>query len=293
MANLKVTYLYNWGARGWSETYYRQGELPTVDKLGNVNGAEKITKLFKLRCALLCGASTADPNADVARPVPVGYRVTNLDTKKAIPLNAPGDVRAVNAKSTKTGDRGNFAFATATLANGSKRTIRFKGIPEEWVVGDISQKKGVVPGSMSAPFLAFTQALLEDNWQARVQAVGNSRDIVGIGTDNDGNYVLILDPGLSFTQNERILIQGVRGLGTRGINGTARVIKVAVDGTLTIARKKCDRCQIDPKNFGRVVKLANPSFTLSNIVAACFSGWGSGLIGSGFSGDGGRRNCCR
>jgi hypothetical protein len=301
MANLKVSLMFNWGARGWSEQYYRQGSIPFVDPItGQVTGNDAIIRLFKARCGLLCGVK--DEENDKQRPTPVGYRVSDLDSGKSKPFAAPGDVVAVNSAVTFTGDRRNFAYGTAELGNGGKRTVKVKGIQERWVLGDMSQKIGVLLPGMGAKWNPFAQALVNDAWQGRVQVLSGERAINAIDTDviqpdpparqssGVGSHYVVTTTGGTYAQNQKVVIKGARGLGLRGINGVARIIEVRSNGVLVLSTVKCDPCLIDPKNLGSIF---NVTYTQSNILSVCFTGWGTGVFSAAFfSQDGRPRRCC-
>lgn len=280
MADLKITLAINWGAAGWSETNYTTGDV------GSEALTLKVNKLIATR-ACLFAAKTME-----ARTFPViqYYRTSVVNApNQGLPTAVPAEYQGVTS-GLGPGDRRNYPYATG-YAGAKHRAIRLRGCPSAWIFPDADVRYGTIYPSMAGPFEAYAKALKDGGFGMLVR--DNSvplADITAISVNEQGYWLLTI-PTLNLSANQKIVVRGVRGGGTKKINGIVRVKEKLTGNVYVIAKKKCDECGLDITNLGGARLYAR---TVSAFTRVEFSGWSSGKLGRAFFSDLGRQqNCCR
>jgi hypothetical protein len=283
----KVQIFHNWGARGWSEVWYTP-LLPTDATLG------PLTKTYtNVRTQLFYGATAT---ADVPLPTPVYYRVSDINAPNASePRPFPEDFawsRAANSQ----GDRRNWPYCSIRTSNGTRRRFLFKGAPDAWVNKNPNTRYAGFGGALLTAFNRWLAAVKAAGWQPLIQVPSTPYNVTAATIDTNG-YLNVTTTVPTPAINSKVKIKGMRGSGTRKLNGTWRVKDVLTGGVLVLSAKKCDPCTFNPENKGQLYTLTPTlgSYQFPDVVSGLpfpVTGFSSGKLGRAFSPELGKAKAC-
>lgn len=289
----KYQVFWNWGSKGWSEVIYSNSYYTLLDPATgepSPNPNSPLAQLIKARANMTIGLNGT---VDLGYPTAVYYRVSDiLLPNKSFGGGIPESMQAIHAgtggtPAFLTGDRKNYPYFTATVNGFGHRSFKMKGSPEEWVKGNISIRYGVEPASMKPKSLAWKNLIQSGIWNALVYVPDAGVNITGASIDANGNLNVVAVG--SYAINQMVKVKGLRGSGTRGLNGRTRIKDILTNGTLVLAKKMCSRCIFDPENKGQLFKLTPTVAALNNLR---FTGWSTGKLGRAFDPERGSRVCC-
>jgi hypothetical protein len=249
VSNFKTTLQINQGAYGYSESYtlVNGGETPDTKN-------DHVQQLVARRVALL------GQGADL-----VGIRVSDLaeGAKGVADFVAPLDDAYAKIAPTAEAGAPQHAITALVQSDGTQynRVLTLRGFPKVWQGERYQNERPFTQqeAPVRAAFKAFldlfrTPANAATYWgiPARPKLTPEqAKGVQAISVDVPTNrYIIHLNEG-GHQIGEKIQIRGVRGPGTKGINGVWRVVaKNSTGDVVTINKTKCDLCQLLPDNLG-------------------------------------------
>lgn len=286
----KIQIFSNWGARGWSDVWYTSAAV--TDPLLPA----KILAVATARAALYVG--DAGPSTD-GNPAPIFYRISdtnNPNTGQPFGFNANMDW---DRSGLVTPDRRNWPYATLRLASGGRHRILLKGAPQSWIAGNINVRYAPFIGALKTNFLAYLAACNAAGFQGLANITSNPQPVTSVTVDANNRIQLTVADATGFTAQQKVKLKGMRGPGSKKVNGVTKVRSTATGGIVVLNKKKCDPCPLDPDTLGTLY-VVTP--TLSAVswpdpttgLPPPITGFTSGKLGRVFSPELGKaRNCCR
>lgn len=277
----KYVYTIGTGAATWTETYYSPGGDANPDV--NIRPA---TVFGEIRAQLL-----PPPGATNSPPKITSVVISNPATKRqSAPFPLDLHARAINDDGTNNGS-GLRAIKLTTFTNSKnrRRVMLLRGVPSDEasfnlddnitsVQGNNLRKKlndfiaalhGQRPGSVVKPPLMGIRSAVYG------PAVGGV--ITMIETDTVSGLFKLTIPSSTLATGDKILVRGLRGPSTIGVNGPAIVIG-REGSVVTINKKFCRECAPYLVRKGTVTLFLG--YDVQAIEHAFFSGWGDHKVGS-------------
>lgn len=293
----KLTLFFNLGVKGWSESYYMNGrpDTPQDDPF--------IQEFVKARVAMLGGKKTASGPDVTDWPKLVAYRLSAVIPRRRSLLVSPDPTIArlnENNRATINPAVGLNLIVQEDLKR-YKRFVFLRAMPDPWLPIEYAYSPGAKSDSA-----AFTAAMNTfQNLLTNVDQRANNRSPQFGILAQDKNTKVPRDPIIKITKGgnpdrytvtinnntyvkgQQVLIQGVHGLGVKGLNGTHIILRSDQQtGELELAAYNCGLCPPDPTSFGVVTK---KNQDVASIVYGERWKWSERDLGAAFFATHGRR----
>lgn len=153
MATFKVTFIFNEGRQGWSETWYK---TPSGTGAGAIEARDSAITLAGLRKVLLGEGAQLE-----------AIRVSN------VAIRGDSLVYAFNLTTPSNPDRAadlpsNGMLARVEATDLYRRQMWLRGMRDEWIIRNIVTGEPIIPAALTAAFMAFNDELVARQWQLRV-----------------------------------------------------------------------------------------------------------------------------
>lgn len=286
----KVQIFWNWGRKGFSEVWYSPlaNTDATLDTI--------VLAYTQERTKMMYGGSV---NAPTPLIVPEFYRLSDVAApNKSQPKNFSNAPAWTYAPYVEP-DRRNWPYCSLGISGGGHRTVKFKGAPQVWIVKENPNVRYLAfTGALQTAFLRWLAAVKAAGWAPLQVTVPAEFNITKLTIDANRN-LNVTPAGGSYQINQKVRIKGVRGSGTRKINGIWRIKDILTGGILVLCARQCDNCVFDPCNKGQigVVVYTLGAFVFPDPVSgqpAPVTGFTSGKLGNAIILDTGKvKACCR
>lgn len=214
--NAKVTYIFNFGRNGWSETWYQA----TSDNLDQVMILAR--QVATKRAALLAKGASLE-----------AIRVSDEQVSGDSILETTPNKLATTEASTKDPDTAwNCWLGRATSGSLYRRSVWFRGAPDEWIIWDPTTLK-FAPVPTFAKAVADFEAILVKNVFA-IKALGKELAFSPITKiskieEGVGGKYKITATAHGFVNTDSVRVYGVKGDNISDVNGVWEVFNATAD----------------------------------------------------------------
>lgn len=239
----KVQIFFNWGRKGWSEVWYS----PLSNTSASLPGI--VLAYTQARTQVMYGGGV-----DASEPliVPEFYRLSDIQAPNKSRPASFEDAPDWTYAPLSTPDRRNWPYCSLLIDSGGHRTVKFKGTGQAWISKENpNYRYASFTGPLKVAFDRWLTAVKTAGWAPLLATVPSEFNITALSIDGNGN-LNVTPAGGSYLPNQKVRIKGIRGSGTRGLNGVWRIKEVLTGGVLVLCSRKRDCCTFDPCNKGQI-----------------------------------------